>query len=73
MHEKESVTGAQAVDLSVSSIGQLAEVVWNMTGISYLSRLEIGEGSAVNGVLIADSEITEALPGVYAGNIIVTP
>ena len=51
----------------------LDNAVWNVTGTSYLTRLEIGEGSAVNGVLTVDGETVEAAPGVYTGHILVTP
>lgn len=51
----------------------LDHAIWNVTGISYLTRLEISEGSSVNGVLIVNDEVIEAVPGIYEGNILVTP
>lgn len=51
----------------------LDHAVWNVTGSSYLTRLEIGEGSSVNGVLIVNGEAVEAVPGVYEGSIVVMP
>ena len=45
---------------------------WNVTGESCLTRLEIGEGCVINGVLSVNGVETEAVPGVYEGDIIVT-
>ena len=106
--DEEIVTGAQAIDPSITSIDELSEgvdyirhdryyafcgrvgndpveavnnpveltldnAVWNVTGTSYLTRLEIGAGSSVGGVLIVNGEVVEPAPGIYEGSILVTP
>lgn len=60
---------------AVNNPGELTldHAVWNVTGTSYLTRLEIGEGSSVTGVLTVNGEAIEPESGVYEGSIVVMP
>ena len=47
--------------------------VWNVTEESVLSRLTVGEGCTVNGVITVDGETAAAQEGEFTGNIVVSP
>ena len=47
--------------------------VWNVTEESVLSRLTVGEGCTVNGVITVDGETAAAQEGEFTGNILVSP
>ena len=47
--------------------------VWNVTGESRLTKLTIGEGCRVVGVMTVDGRETEPAPSVYEGNIVLLP
>ena len=47
--------------------------VWNVTGASRLTKLTIGEGCALTGMLTVNGRTIEAVPGVYEGEIVVMP
>ena len=47
--------------------------VWHVTRDSYLTKLTIGEGSEIDGILTVDGERIDAAPGVYEGEIVVSP
>ncbi|MCD7749445.1 MAG: hypothetical protein LUH42_05295, partial [Oscillospiraceae bacterium] len=46
---------------------------WTVTGESYITRLEIDETSSIDGVMTVDGVETDILPGVYTGEICLTP
>ena len=48
--------------------------VWNVTGESYLARLDVAPGSAVNGTVTVDGmPVDVASGGSWTGNIVVSP
>ncbi len=47
--------------------------VWNVTGTGRLTKLTIGEGCALKGMLTVNGRTVEAVPGVYEGEIVVMP
>lgn len=46
--------------------------VWNVTGISYLKKLTIEEGSVLNGNLYVNGTRTDAVAKTYTGNLVLT-
>lgn len=46
---------------------------WTVTEESSLTKLVIGDGCAIDGVLYVDGEKVEAAPGEYTGEIVVRP
>lgn len=48
--------------------------VWNVTGVSYLSKLTIDDSSAINGaVMTVNGEATPIEAGTYEGEIVIAP
>ena len=51
----------------------LTNSTWNVTGLSYVAYLAVGEGSAVNGVVYKDGQAVSAAPGAVLENVVVVP
>ena len=52
----------------------LAEnATWNVTGLSYVSSLTVGDGSVVNGDVYKDGALVAAEPGATLENVVVVP
>ena len=47
--------------------------VWNVTGESRLTKLTIGDGCELAGILTVNGQTVEAAPGVYEGEIVIMP
>ena len=51
----------------------LSGSTWHVSRDSYLTKLTLDEDSVIDGVITVDGERIDAAPGVYEGEIVVTP
>ena len=51
----------------------LTNSVWNVTGLSYVAYLSVGEGSAVNGTVYKDGQAVAAAPGTVLQDVVIVP